>query len=157
MEKGCNNVNGKPKGNAGGAGNPVAKGTTSGSSSAEEESAMYTSLFFDVEDYTTPACYGMDEIPKWMSEIMTQEKVIGNHMLIGGKARSVRKPGTMKVRHLTPRYPSVAMECDTRMRMSYLNWPIFDRYMVTDNLCRYARLQTWTGKAAIADERASIG
>ena len=32
----------------------------------------YVVVAFDVEDYTTPESEGIDEIPKWLAEIMTE-------------------------------------------------------------------------------------
>lgn len=51
---------------------------------------MDVSLCFDTEDYTSPPEWGMDDIPKWMSEIMTQEGVTGTFLVIGHKARAIR-------------------------------------------------------------------
>jgi peptidoglycan/xylan/chitin deacetylase (PgdA/CDA1 family) len=58
---------------------------------------MYVSLCFDVEDYTTPEEYGIDEIPKWLAEIMTEEGVTGTFLVIGNKARSLRERGRKDV------------------------------------------------------------
>ena len=63
----------------------------------KSNNAMYTSLLFDVEDYTTPARHGLDDIPKWMAEIMTEEKVIGTFLVLGGKARSLAARGRTDV------------------------------------------------------------
>jgi hypothetical protein len=52
---------------------------------------MDVTLCFDVEDYTSPPEAGMDEIPKWNAEIMTEEGVRGSFLVIGGKARSLRQ------------------------------------------------------------------
>lgn len=51
---------------------------------------MYCSLCFDTEDYTSPEHWGMDDIPKWNAEIMTQEGIVGTFLVIGNKARSIR-------------------------------------------------------------------
>ena len=51
----------------------------------------YVVVVFDVEDYTTPESEGIDEIPKWLAEIMTQEDVTGTFFVIGEKARSLEK------------------------------------------------------------------
>lgn len=51
---------------------------------------MDVSLCFDTEDYTSPEKWGMDDIPKWLAEIMTEEGVTGSFMVIGHKARSIR-------------------------------------------------------------------
>jgi len=44
---------------------------------------MFLVLNFDVEDYTTPAAAGIDDIPKWLAEIMSEEGVIGTFFVIG--------------------------------------------------------------------------
>jgi len=51
----------------------------------------YVVVTFDVEDYTTPASYGLDEIPKWLAEVMTEVGVTGTFFVIGEKARSFEK------------------------------------------------------------------
>jgi peptidoglycan/xylan/chitin deacetylase (PgdA/CDA1 family) len=48
-------------------------------------------LCFDVEDYTSPAEAGMDDIPKWLAEIMTEEGVTGSFFVIGEKARMMER------------------------------------------------------------------
>jgi len=48
---------------------------------------------FDVEDYTTPASEGIDEIPKWLAESMSEVGVTGTFFVIGEKARSLGKRG----------------------------------------------------------------
>lgn len=58
---------------------------------------METTLVFDVEDYTTPGRYGLDDIPGWMAEIMTEEEVTGTFMVIGGKARVLEARGRTDV------------------------------------------------------------
>lgn len=58
---------------------------------------MYVSLCFDVEDYTTPEEYHIDEIPKWLAEVMTEEGVTGTFLVIGEKARSLRDRGRRDV------------------------------------------------------------
>lgn len=50
-------------------------------------------ICFDVEDYVTPAPEGIDEIPKWLADIMTEEGVTGTFFIIGEKARSLKKRG----------------------------------------------------------------
>jgi peptidoglycan/xylan/chitin deacetylase (PgdA/CDA1 family) len=58
---------------------------------------MYLVLNFDVEDYTTPAAEGIDEIPKWLAEIMSKEGVTGTFFVIGEKARSLESRGRRDV------------------------------------------------------------
>jgi len=50
-------------------------------------------ICFDVEDYTSPESVGMDDIPKWLAEIMTEEGVTGTFFVIGEKARMMEKRG----------------------------------------------------------------
>lgn len=50
-------------------------------------------ICFDVEDYTSPESVGMDDIPKWLAEIMTDEGVTGTFFVIGEKARMMEKRG----------------------------------------------------------------
>ncbi len=54
-------------------------------------------ICFDVEDYTSPASVGMDDIPKWLAEIMTEEGVTGSFFVIGEKARMMEKRGRQDV------------------------------------------------------------
>jgi peptidoglycan/xylan/chitin deacetylase (PgdA/CDA1 family) len=60
-------------------------------------SKMFLVLNFDVEDYTTPASEGIDEIPKWLAEIMSEEGVTGTFFVIGEKARSLESRGRRDV------------------------------------------------------------
>jgi peptidoglycan/xylan/chitin deacetylase (PgdA/CDA1 family) len=48
---------------------------------------------FDVEDYITPESEGIDDIPKWLAQIMSEEGVTGTFFVIGEKARSLEKRG----------------------------------------------------------------
>jgi hypothetical protein len=54
-------------------------------------------ICFDVEDYVTPASEGIDDIPKWLADIMTEEGVTGTFFVIGEKARSLMKRGRKDV------------------------------------------------------------
>jgi hypothetical protein len=58
---------------------------------------MFLVLNFDVEDYTTPASEGIDDIPKWLAEIMTEEGITGTFFVIGEKARSLESRGRRDV------------------------------------------------------------
>ncbi len=57
----------------------------------------YVVVVFDVEDYITPESEGIDNIPKWLAEIMTEEGVTGTFFVIGEKARSFEKRGRTDV------------------------------------------------------------
>ncbi len=59
--------------------------------SAVEKTPMV--ICFDVEDYTSPESAGMDDIPKWLAEIMTEEGVTGSFFVIGEKARTMEIRG----------------------------------------------------------------
>ncbi len=52
---------------------------------------------FDVEDTITPASEGIDDIPKWLAEIMSEEGVTGTFFVIGEKARSLEARGRRDV------------------------------------------------------------
>ncbi len=52
---------------------------------------------FDTEDYISPASEGIDDIPKWLAETMTEEGVTGTFFVIGEKARSLEKRGRRDV------------------------------------------------------------
>ena len=58
---------------------------------------MDVSLLFDTEDYTSPAEVGLDDIPKWLAEIMTEEGVVGTFLVIGSKAKALRDRGRTDV------------------------------------------------------------
>ena len=52
---------------------------------------------FDVEDYISPESEHIDDIPKWLAEIMSEEGVTGTFFVIGEKARSFEKRGRRDV------------------------------------------------------------
>jgi len=52
---------------------------------------------FDVEDYITPESERIDDIPKWLAGIMTEEGVTGTFFVIGEKARSLEARGRRDV------------------------------------------------------------
>jgi hypothetical protein len=54
-------------------------------------------LNFDVEDYVSPESEGIDDIPKWLAEILSEENVTGTFFVIGEKARSLEKRGRRDV------------------------------------------------------------
>ena len=58
---------------------------------------MLLVINFDVEDYTTPASEGIDDIPKWLADIMSEEGVTGTFYVIGEKARSLEARGRRDV------------------------------------------------------------
>ncbi len=65
--------------------------------SGPAKSRMLLVVNFDVEDYTTPASEGIDDIPKWLAQIMTEEGVTGTFYVIGEKARSLERRGRRDV------------------------------------------------------------
>jgi hypothetical protein len=64
---------------------------------ATKKHKTYMVICFDVEDYTSPESVGMDDIPKWEAEIMTEEGVTGSFFVIGEKARMLEKRGRTDV------------------------------------------------------------
>ena len=52
---------------------------------------------FDTEDYVTPESEGIDDIPRWLAETMTEEGVTGTFFVIGEKARSLERRGRRDV------------------------------------------------------------
>ncbi len=67
------------------------------SSSCDNPEKTYVSVVFDVEDYISPVEEGVDEIPKWLAETMTEVGVTGTFFVIGEKARSLEKRGRQDV------------------------------------------------------------
>jgi len=57
----------------------------------------YVSVVFDVEDYISPVEEGVDDIPKWLAETMTEVGVTGTFFVIGEKARSLEERGRQDV------------------------------------------------------------
>lgn len=62
-----------------------------------KKSKTFLVVTFDVEDYITPEAEHIDDIPKWLAEIMTEEGVTGTFFVIGEKARSLEKRGRRDV------------------------------------------------------------
>jgi hypothetical protein len=58
---------------------------------------MFVVVNFDVEDYVSPESERIDDIPKWLAEIMTEEGATGTFFVIGEKARSFEKRGRFDV------------------------------------------------------------
>lgn len=57
----------------------------------------YVVVVFDVEDYISPVSEGVDEIPLWLAETMTEVGVTGTFFVIGEKARSLEERGRRDV------------------------------------------------------------
>ena len=70
-------------------------GTTLSCSSPPPKTAVVVN--FDVEDYISPESEGIDDIPKWLAEVMSEEGVTGTFFVIGEKARSLEKRGRQDV------------------------------------------------------------
>ena len=64
---------------------------------AEVETRPYLVLCLDVEEYTSPESTGMDDIPKWLAETMTDVGATGSFFVIGEKARSLEARGRRDV------------------------------------------------------------
>ena len=62
-----------------------------------EKPKAFLVVTFDTEDYVTPESEGIDDIPKWLAETMTEEGVTGTFFVIGEKARSLEKRGRRDV------------------------------------------------------------
>ncbi|MCJ7682353.1 MAG: hypothetical protein MUP70_16620 [Candidatus Aminicenantes bacterium] len=67
------------------------------SCSSPQKTKMYLVVNFDTEDYISPESEGIDDIPKWLAEIMTEEGVTGTFFVIGEKARSLERRGRRDV------------------------------------------------------------
>jgi len=52
---------------------------------------------FDVEDYISPESEGVDDIPKWLAEVLSEEGVTGTFFVIGEKARMLERRGRQDV------------------------------------------------------------
>lgn len=66
-------------------------------SCTSEEPVTWVAVVFDVEDYTSPALEGQDDIPLWLAETMTEVGVKGTFFVIGEKARSLEGRGRADV------------------------------------------------------------
>jgi peptidoglycan/xylan/chitin deacetylase (PgdA/CDA1 family) len=66
-------------------------------SCTSKEPPTWVTVVFDVEDYTTPASEGLDDIPLWLAETMTEVGVKGTFFVIGEKARSLEQRGRTDV------------------------------------------------------------
>ncbi|MCG6928316.1 MAG: hypothetical protein LJF30_23775 [Acidobacteria bacterium] len=67
------------------------------SENAQVEARPFVVLCFDVEDYTSPESVGMDDIPKWLAETMTERGATGSFFVIGEKARALEARGRRDV------------------------------------------------------------
>ncbi len=63
----------------------------------QEKPKTFLVVTFDTEDYITPEAEHIDDIPKWLAEIMTEEGVTGTFFVIGEKGRSLEKRGRRDV------------------------------------------------------------
>jgi peptidoglycan/xylan/chitin deacetylase (PgdA/CDA1 family) len=68
-----------------------------GCSRPPKKQKAFLVVTFDVEDYITPESERIDDIPKVLAEIMTEEGVTGTFFVIGEKARSLEKRGRRDV------------------------------------------------------------
>jgi peptidoglycan/xylan/chitin deacetylase (PgdA/CDA1 family) len=66
-------------------------------SAPRSRAKMSLVINFDVEDYVTPEPEGIDDIPKWLAETMTEGGATGTFFVIGEKARSLEKRGRRDV------------------------------------------------------------
>ena len=70
---------------------------TSREADVEVGSRPFLVICFDVEDYTSPESVGMDDIPKWLAETLTDVGAPGCFFVIGEKARSLEARGRRDV------------------------------------------------------------
>ncbi|OGD11722.1 MAG: hypothetical protein A2Y86_09340 [Candidatus Aminicenantes bacterium RBG_13_62_12] len=70
---------------------------SAGCSRPPKKPKAFLVVTFDVEDYITPESERIDDIPKRLAEIMTDEGVTGTFFVIGEKARSLEKRGRLDV------------------------------------------------------------
>ena len=64
---------------------------------SQPKKKTYVVICFDVEDYITPASEGVDDIPKWIADTMSEVGVTGTFFVIVEKARSLEKRGRQDV------------------------------------------------------------
>jgi peptidoglycan/xylan/chitin deacetylase (PgdA/CDA1 family) len=64
---------------------------------AESRPKAFLVVTFDVEDYISPESEHIDDIPRWLAEIMSEEGVTGTFFVIGEKVRSLEKRGRRDV------------------------------------------------------------
>jgi len=76
---------------------PIVLLIAAGNASSDRIEKMSVVINFDVEDYISPESEGIDDIPKWLAEIMTEEGVKGTFFVIGEKARSLVSRGRRDV------------------------------------------------------------
>ena len=67
------------------------------SCSTPDSDRTYVVVVFDVEDYISPVAEGVDDIPLWLADIMTEVGVTGTFFVIGEKARSLEERGRSDV------------------------------------------------------------
>jgi len=142
-----------------------------------EERVTWVTVVFDVEDYTSPAPEGMDDIPPWQAEIMTDVGVKGTFFVIGEEARSLDRRGRTDViaatgsllalfaellldvsaneasdsYEITPfePWPKTHDEEIVRRVESFKDWPVHRTDLDMSRIVKFTRLQLWTLKPAI--------
>lgn len=67
------------------------------SCSTPDPDRTYVVVVFDVEDYISPVSEGVDDIPLWLAETMTEVGATGTFFIIGEKARSLEERGRRDV------------------------------------------------------------
>ncbi|MFH1008631.1 MAG: hypothetical protein V1800_14215 [Candidatus Latescibacterota bacterium] len=89
---------------------------------------MYSVIYFDTEDYITPEREGIDDIPRWLAEILTEEGVPGCFHVIGEKARSLERRGRQDViraisqHDVSSHFDTGSMHPTTAEAVSGLGW-----------------------------------
>ena len=58
---------------------------------------MYVIVAYDTEDVYYPPEYGIDDIPGWLAEIMSEVGITGTFFVMGEKARELVDRGRVDV------------------------------------------------------------
>ena len=101
---------------------------------------MYVTVHFDVEDYVYAPEEGIDEVPKWIAETMTEVGVRGVFHILGDKARALRERGRADV--------AAALAPATR---SHMTWAATPTATPTRSSPRWS--STTTGRPATRSHR----
>jgi peptidoglycan/xylan/chitin deacetylase (PgdA/CDA1 family) len=80
-----------------GKGPNIAEGMQAAAQKPAPRPKAFLVVTFDVEDYISPESEHIDDIPKWLAEIMSEEGVTGTFFVIGEKARSLERRGRRDV------------------------------------------------------------
>jgi len=113
---------------------------------------MYTTFFFDVEDYITPPEGGMDDLLKMLADVMSEERVSGTFFIIGEKLRCLRDRGRRDVidsltRHDIGSHINMgSIHPTVTERLEHADWTDGCARMAADELAGIEELEEITGK-----------